>query len=57
MPGGGRAEVKTIEMHHKQLQKAEPGDNVGFNIKGVEEKDIKRGDVVGPASNPPTGGS
>ncbi len=53
MPGGGRAEVKSIEMHHKQLQKAEPGDNVGFNIKGVEKKDMKRGDVVGPASNPP----
>jgi elongation factor 1-alpha len=53
MPGGGRAEVKSIEMHHKQLQKAEPGDNVGFNIKGVEKKDMKRGDVVGPVSNPP----
>lgn len=54
MPGGGKAEVKSIEMHHKQMQKAEPGDNIGFNIKGVEKKDMKRGDVVGPASNPPT---
>ena len=53
MPGGGRAEVKSIEMHHKQMQKAEPGDNIGFNIKGVEKKDMKRGDVVGPVSNPP----
>ncbi len=53
MPGGGRAEVKSIEMHHKQLQKAEPGDNIGFNIKGVEKKDMKRGDVVGPVSSPP----
>jgi elongation factor 1-alpha len=41
-------------MHHQQLQKAEPGDNVGFNIKGVDRKDVKRGDVVGPVSNPPT---
>ncbi|MGC8687703.1 MAG: translation elongation factor EF-1 subunit alpha [Candidatus Micrarchaeia archaeon] len=54
MPGNKKAEVKSIEMHHQQLQKAEPGDNIGFNIKGIEKKDIKRGDVVGPASNPPT---
>ena len=54
MPAGVKTEVKSIEMHHQQLQKAEPGDNVGFNIKGVDKKDIKRGDVVGPASAPPT---
>ena len=53
MPSGKKAEVKSIEMHKQQMPKAEPGDNVGFNIKGVEKKDIKRGDVVGPASNPP----
>ena len=53
MPSGAKAEVKSIEMHHQQLQKAEPGDNVGFNIKGVDRKDVKRGDVVGPTSNPP----
>ncbi|MGC8587336.1 MAG: translation elongation factor EF-1 subunit alpha [Candidatus Micrarchaeia archaeon] len=54
MPSGIKTDVKSIEMHHQQLQQAEPGDNVGFNIKGVDKKDIKRGDVVGPASNPPT---
>lgn len=54
MPSGVKTDVKSIEMHHQQLQRAEPGDNVGFNIKGVDRKDIKRGDVVGPASNPPT---
>jgi len=55
MPSGKTAEVKSIEMHHKALTEAVPGDNVGFNIKGVEAKDIKnRGEVVGPASNPPT---
>jgi elongation factor 1-alpha len=42
MPAGVKAEVKSIEMHHQQLQKAEPGDNVGFNIKGVEKKDVRR---------------
>ncbi|MGC8647370.1 MAG: translation elongation factor EF-1 subunit alpha [Candidatus Micrarchaeia archaeon] len=54
MPSGIKTDVKSIEMHHQPLQKAEPGDNIGFNIKGVDKKDIKRGDVVGPANNPPT---
>ncbi len=54
MPAGIKAEVKSIEMHHQQLQKAEPGDNVGFNIKGVDKKDVKKGDVVGAVANPPT---
>ena len=53
MPANKKAEVKSIEMHHKQLQQAQPGDNIGFNIKGVDRKDIKRGDVVGSLSNPP----
>ncbi|MGC9037596.1 MAG: translation elongation factor EF-1 subunit alpha [Candidatus Micrarchaeia archaeon] len=54
MPPGIKTDVKSIEMHHKPLQRAEPGDNIGFNIKGVDKKDLKRGDVVGPADNPPT---
>jgi elongation factor 1-alpha len=53
-PSGVKTDVKSIEMHHQQLEKAEPGDNVGFNIKGVDKKLIHRGDVVGPASSPPT---
>lgn len=48
------AEVKSIETHHVRIEKAEPGDNIGFNLKGVEKKDIKRGDVIGPVDNPPT---
>jgi elongation factor 1-alpha len=51
---GVTGEVKTIEMHHEQHQQAEPGDNVGFNVRGVGKKDIARGDVLGPADNPPT---
>ncbi len=47
-------EVKSIEMHHEQLTEAEPGDNVGFVIRGVEKKDITRGDVLGHVTNPPT---
>jgi len=54
MPSGAKGEIKKIEMHHQELQSAQPGDNVGFNVKGVEKKDVKRGEVVGPASNPPT---
>ncbi|MEM4133763.1 MAG: translation elongation factor EF-1 subunit alpha [Candidatus Micrarchaeia archaeon] len=54
MPSNKVAEVKSIEMHHQQLQQAVPGDNIGFNVKGVDKTEISRGDVVGPVSNPPT---
>jgi elongation factor 1-alpha len=54
MPANVTGEVKTIEMHHEQLPKAEPGDNVGFNVRGVGKNDVKRGDVVGKVDNPPT---
>ena len=53
MPSGAQGEVKSVEMHHKQLDKAEPGDNVGFNVRGVGKGDIKRGDVVGHPNSPP----
>ncbi|MBI2148005.1 translation elongation factor EF-1 subunit alpha [Candidatus Woesearchaeota archaeon] len=46
-------ECKTIEMHHEQQQTAEPGDNVGFSVKGIGKKDIARGDVLGHVDNPP----
>ncbi len=51
---GVKGEVKTIEMHHEQVQMAEPGDNVGFSVRGVNKKDIARGDVVGHEASPPT---
>jgi elongation factor 1-alpha len=54
MPGGKAGEVKTIEMHHETVAEAIPGDNVGFNVRGVDKNDIRRGEVAGPASNPPT---
>ena len=54
MPSGKVGEVKSIEMHHEQLQSAEPGDNVGINLRGIEKKDLRRGDVIGTANNPPT---
>jgi len=54
MPSGAKGEVKKIEMHHKELTEAIPGDNVGFNLKGVDKKDINRGDVVGSTDSIPT---
>jgi elongation factor 1-alpha len=47
------AEVKSIEMHHTMVPKAEPGDNVGFNVRGLAQVDIRRGDVAGYADNEP----
>jgi elongation factor 1-alpha len=54
MPSDKTGEVKSIEMHHEMIDQAGPGDNVGFNIRGLGKKDIRRGDVAGPAEDPPT---
>ena len=53
-PPGVSGEVKTIEMHHEQLTQAVPGDNVGFNVRGINKEDITRGDVLGHTRDPPT---
>ncbi|WP_247006315.1 translation elongation factor EF-1 subunit alpha [Halorientalis litorea] len=53
-PSDVSGEVKTIEMHHEEVPSAEPGDNVGFNVRGIGKDDIRRGDVCGPASDPPS---
>jgi elongation factor 1-alpha len=52
-PSGLSSEVKSIEMHHEALEEATPGDNVGFNVKGLSIKDIKRGMVAGDVKNDP----
>merc|ERR1712083_947000 len=49
-------EVKSVEMHHESLPEAVPGDNVGFNIKNVSVKDIKRGYVASDSKNKPASG-
>ncbi|MEM7819222.1 MAG: translation elongation factor EF-1 subunit alpha [Candidatus Aenigmatarchaeota archaeon] len=46
VPSGAQGEVKSIEMHHEQIPEARPGDNVGFNVRGIGKGDVKRGDVV-----------
>ena len=53
MPEGLTAEVKTIESHHVQMSQASAGDNIGVNLRGIGKGEIKRGSVMGPASNPP----
>lgn len=54
MPSGATGEVKSIEMFHKQQPDARPGDNIGFNVRGIGKGDVKRGDVCGHVNNPPT---
>jgi elongation factor 1-alpha len=53
-PTGKTGEVKTVEAHHEQLKEAIPGDNIGFNVRGIAKADVARGDVVGHTKNPPT---
>jgi len=52
-PPGHTTEVKSVEMHHEVVDAAFPGDNVGFNIKGLSVKDIKRGYVASDSKNDP----
>ncbi|WP_115864702.1 translation elongation factor EF-1 subunit alpha [Halorussus litoreus] len=53
-PSDVSGEVKSVEMHHEEIPQAEPGDNVGTNVRGVGKDDIRRGDVCGPADDPPS---
>jgi len=50
-------EVKSVEMHHESLVEALPGDNVGFNVKNVSVKEIRRGMVAGDSKNDPPKGA
>ncbi|VDM23313.1 unnamed protein product [Hydatigera taeniaeformis] len=52
-PVGISTEVKSIEMHHEALAEAVPGDNVGFNVKNISVKDVRRGNVAGDSKNHP----
>jgi len=50
-PANITTEVKSVEMHHETLEQGVPGDNVGFNIKNVSVKDIRRGNVCSDSKN------
>merc|ERR1712121_163930 len=52
-PASVTTEVKSVEMHHESLPEAVPGDNVGFNVKNVSVKEIRRGNVAGDSKNDP----
>ena len=52
-PANVSTEVKSIEMHHESIPEAVPGDNVGFNVKNLSVKDIRRGFVCSNSKNDP----
>merc|ERR1712039_446580 len=52
-PSNVTTEVKSVEMHHAQIPEGVPGDNVGFNVKNVSVKDIRRGNVCSDGKNDP----
>ena len=52
-PAALSTEVKSVEMHHTAMDEALPGDNVGFNVKNVSVKEIRRGNVCGDSKNDP----
>ena len=56
-PANVTTEVKSVEMHHQQLKEGVPGDNVGFNVKNVSVKEIRRGNVAGDSKNDPPAGA
>ena len=56
-PMGITTEVKSVEMHHEQLAEATPGMSIGFNVKSLSVKDLKRGYVCSDSKNDPARGT
>ncbi|CAI7807853.1 unnamed protein product, partial [Closterium sp. NIES-53] len=52
-PSGLTTEEMSVEMHHESLPEAGPVDNVGFNVKNVSVKELKRGFVASDSENDP----
>jgi elongation factor 1-alpha len=52
MPRGLQGDVKSIETHYVRMPQAEPGDNIGFNVKGIARDQLRRGDVASYPDNP-----
>jgi elongation factor 1-alpha len=53
-PIGKTGEVKSIEMHHEEITEAIPGDNIGWNVRGIGKDELRRGDVCSLVGTPPT---
>lgn len=43
--------VTGLETFHKTVEKAEPGDQLGILLRGLNTKDARRGIVLVPAEN------
>ncbi len=51
MPSGEKGKVNSIETHYTKIESAGPGDNIGFNVKGVAKDKLKRGNVASHPNN------
>ncbi len=51
MPSGEQGKVNSIETHYTKIDSAVPGDNIGFNVKGVAKDKLKRGNVASHLNN------
>ncbi|MBL93835.1 MAG: elongation factor 1-alpha [Magnetovibrio sp.] len=47
----------SIEMHHRQVEKAQAGDNIGINVKGLDKGNMpKPGDIMFMENDPHSAG-
>jgi len=52
MPSGEKGKVNSIETHYTKIDSAGPGDNIGFNVKGIEKDKLRRGNVASHLNTP-----
>lgn len=45
-PGDLRSSVRSLQSHNRQEERAFPGERVAVNLRGVEQTEINRGDVL-----------
>ena len=52
MPSEQQGKVNSIETHYTKIDKASPGDNIGFNVKGIPRDKLRRGEVASHVNDP-----
>ncbi len=52
MPSGEKGKVNSVETHYTKIDSAGPGDNIGFNVKGIEKDKLRRGNVASHLNTP-----
>jgi len=52
MPSGEKGKVNSIETHYTKIDSAGPGDNIGFNVKGIAKDKLRRGNVASHLNTP-----